>query len=88
MTAKMTRRYSYDGVGMNDYVAQRIRAIRLASNVNQSDVGARLIPPRSYAAVSDIERGKTAITVDLLMCFAVLFDKPLGCFLPDSEATS
>ena len=82
MPARMTAQYDYDGMGVNDYVAQRIRRARLSADMSQGYVGTRLVPPRSHAAVSDIERGKTTITVDLLMCFAVLFDKPLTWFLP------
>jgi transcriptional regulator with XRE-family HTH domain len=82
MPARQVAIYDYKGIGANDYVAQRIREARRESGMNQTEVGKRLVPPRTYAAVSYIEIGKTAITVDLLMCFAVLFDKPLTWFLP------
>lgn len=82
MPSRQEAVYDYAGMGTNDYVAQRIRRARLAADMNQTEVGKRLVPPRTHAAVSDIERGKTAITVEMLMCFAVLFDKPLTWFLP------
>lgn len=50
-----------------------LRDARLSAKLNQGEVGKRLNPPRSHAAVSDIERGKTALTTDLLEQFAAIY---------------
>ncbi len=47
-------------------IGERIRMYRRMAGLSQSEVGQRLAKPRSHAAVSDIERGKTRITVGLL----------------------
>lgn len=48
-------------------VGRNIAAVRQRLlHLTQAEFGRRLVPARSHAAVSDIERGKTAITVDLL----------------------
>jgi transcriptional regulator with XRE-family HTH domain len=54
-------------------IADQLRAQRVRCRLSQSEVGARLRPPRTHAAVSDIERGKTHLTVPLLMQFADIY---------------
>lgn len=44
---------------------ERVRAYREAKGLSQGELGDRLTPSRTHAAVSDIERGKTRMNVDL-----------------------
>lgn len=61
-------------------VHHRVRRAREESGMSQSEVGARLQPHRSHAAVSDIERGKTVMKVALLYQFAEIFQKDIIYF--------
>lgn len=65
----------------NTAVAQRIRTVRRLVGLTQADVACQLTPPRSHVAVSDIERGKTAITVDMLFQLTTILDCTLGQLL-------
>lgn len=56
----------------NSEVGQRLRHIRREMYLTQGEVGDRLIPRRSYAAISDMERGKTEITVHTVFQYARL----------------
>lgn len=48
-------------------VGHNIRVVRRRLlHMTQAQLGQRLVPPRSVSNVSDIERGVSAITVDLL----------------------
>lgn len=76
---------SSENMGVNALVGSRIRQARYAKLYTQKDLGRRLIPHRSHAAVSDIERGKTHITVELLMQCAVIFDKPVSWFFKQRD---
>jgi transcriptional regulator with XRE-family HTH domain len=60
-------------------IGAKIRQLRLAKNKTQSDLGKVL--EISYAAVSDIERGKTDLTVSDLYTIARFFDVPVNEFL-------
>lgn len=53
-------------------IGKRIRMYRRQSGLSQAEVGRRLAKPRSHAAVSDIERGKTRMTVALLREMALV----------------
>ena len=44
-----------------------LRDARVNAGLNGREFGRLLSPPRTHAAVSDIERGKTRITIDLLL---------------------
>lgn len=68
------------------YIGQRIREARCEQGWSQSQLGTLLVPPRTYAAVSDMERGKTAITVDTLITVARATGKPVTWFLPREDA--
>jgi transcriptional regulator with XRE-family HTH domain len=52
-----------------------IRRARLAEGLSQTEVGSLLVPSRSYAAVSDIERGVTALSVDVMLQLAKILNR-------------
>lgn len=58
-------------------VHNRMRDARRATGWTQTDFGVWLPKIRSHAAVSDIERGKTRITVELLHHWSGLCGVPL-----------
>lgn len=61
-------------------VGRRIREAREEIGLSQAELGRLLTRPRSYAAVSDIERGKTRLDVEELEEMAVLLQKELAYF--------
>lgn len=61
-------------------VGRRIRQAREALGLSQADLSSRLTPPRTRAAVSDIERGQTKLDVEDLSELARLLDKDLAYF--------
>lgn len=68
---------------VTDSPSERIRQYRRGAKMKQFAVGQRLSPPRTQAAVSDIERGRTRMTVELADQFAAIFGVErwdiLGC---------
>ena len=64
----------------NEEVGRRIRQAREEKGLLQSDLGRLLSRPRSHAAVSDIERGKTRLDLEELSEIARLLGKPLDFF--------
>ncbi len=61
-------------------IGRRIRQARQDLGLMQADVGRMLSRPRSHAAVSDIERGKTRLNLEELAEMAQLLQKPLAHF--------
>lgn len=49
----------------SDSPGRRVRAYREALGLSQGQLGDCINPARTHAAISDIERGKTQMTVDL-----------------------
>ena len=91
MTARAETEQTREGAvitTVSGFVGMRIRQARDEAGWSQGHLGTLLVPARTYAAVSDMERGKTAITVDVLMCVAALFDKHPTWFLPLGEGGS
>ena len=72
----------------NEEVGRRIRQARGEMGWNQAELGRQLVPSRSHAAVSDIERGKTKLDVEGLSAIAVLLKKPLEYFIPTRATPS
>lgn len=72
----------------NEAVGRRIRQARVEMGWNQAELGRRLAPPRSHAAVSDIERGKTKLDIEELSAVAEVLQKPLDYFIPARPAPS
>lgn len=66
---------SYEEVG------RRVRQARQELGLMQADLGRLLSKPRSHAAVSDIERGKTKLDLEELGELAQLLQKPLAYFI-------
>lgn len=64
---------------------ERIRAARKAANISQGELGQRMARARTYAAVSDIERDKTRLTVDDLLDIAGILDVSPASLLPPIE---
>lgn len=54
-------------------VARRLRSIRQERRLTGGAVGQRLDPPRTYAAVSDVECGRTRLTLDLIDQFCRIY---------------
>lgn len=61
---------------------ERIRAARKAANISQGELGQRMARARTYAAVSDIERDKTRLTVADLLDIAGILDVSPASLLP------
>ena len=59
-------------------IGRRIRQARTEKALMQADLGRLLSKPRSHAAISDIERGRTKLNLDELAEIAELLDKPLS----------
>src|SRR5688572_5395992 len=69
-------------------VGSRIREAREELGLSQAELGRLLTRPRSYAAISDIERGKTRLDVEELEELAVLLQKELAYFYESRSAPS
>ena len=70
----------------NEEVGRRIRRAREEMGLSQAELGRLLTPPRSHAAVSDIERGKTKLDVEGLSMIAQLLNKTLEDLIPSRTA--
>lgn len=70
-------------MSMNEEVGRRVRQAREELGLSQGALGRLLSPPRTHAAVSDIERGKTRLDVDDLSSLATLLRKDLSYFYED-----
>lgn len=64
---------AYPAIGL------RIRLARQKARLTQGELSKRLSKPRTYAAISDIERGRTRLNVDGLLDVA----RACGCLLTD-----
>lgn len=62
-------------------IGQRIREAREEAGLSQEDLGRQLSPRKSHAAISDVERGKTRITVSELANMAAVLGKSVSHFL-------
>lgn len=60
-------------------IGVKIKEYRMKSGLSQSDLGRIL--NKSHAAISDIERGKTDLTVLDLLTIADHLQQPIGFFL-------
>ncbi|MCH7699028.1 MAG: helix-turn-helix transcriptional regulator [Chloroflexi bacterium] len=61
-------------------IGRRIRSAREDAGLSQEQLGNRLDPPRSHAAVSDMERGVTNVGAGVLAQLANILDRPPGYF--------
>ena len=66
-------------------LGNRIRDLRVINNKSQEDLGGAL--GKSHAAVSDIERGKTELSVTDLTKIAQFFDVPVEMLI-STDSTS
>lgn len=69
----------------NEPIGSIIRRERELAGMSQADLGAYLDPPRSYAAISDIERGKSRLKVDDLISIARALGLHPAAFLKESS---
>lgn len=71
----------------SDYQRMRasIRSARIREGYSQADVGRMLQPPRTHVAVSFLERGPTAISVDLLIQLARMLHQSACAWLQIAE---
>jgi transcriptional regulator with XRE-family HTH domain len=67
-------------------IGEKIRALRIHKGISQEELGKSL--ERSHAAVSDIERGKTDLSVNDLYKIAKFFDISVTYFLEEDQNTS
>lgn len=70
----------------HEEVGRRIREAREELGLSQADLGRRLARPRTHAAISDIERGKTKLDIEELSEFAVVLGKDLAYFVEPRPA--
>lgn len=60
-------------------IGSKIREYRIMAGLSQTELGKRL--SRSHAAISDIERGKTELTLTDLLAIAEYLNTPVVFFL-------
>lgn len=66
---------------INRYIRERIKLARTTAGENQSDLAKVL--KTTYATVSDMERGRTAINAAVLVQIAEHYQKSISYFYPD-----
>lgn len=66
---------------INRYIRERIKLARKNAGENQSELAKIL--KTTYASVSDMERGRTAINASVLMQIAHHYKKSISYFFPD-----
>jgi transcriptional regulator with XRE-family HTH domain len=64
----------------NRYIRERIRQVRIAANESQDDLAKKL--SKSRVTVSDMERGRVAVSAADLAFIAALYEKPISFFYP------
>lgn len=69
-----------------DEIGKKIRDLRAKNNKSQEDLGNHL--SKSHAAISDIERGKTELSVSDLNKIAQFFDVPAETLLYSQQPQS
>lgn len=69
-------------------VGRRIRRARQELGLMQADLGRMLSRPRSHAAISDIERGKTRLNLEELAEVAQLLQRPLAYFTEPARTST
>ena len=67
-------------------IGAKIKALRVQKGVSQEELGKAL--SRSHAAISDIERGKTELSVKDLYQIANFFDVSITFFLEENRPTT
>jgi transcriptional regulator with XRE-family HTH domain len=70
----------------HEVVGRRIKEAREALGLSQAALGRLLMPPRTHAAVSDIERGKTRLDVEDLAQLAAILNRDLSYFYGEPPA--
>lgn len=71
---------------VNSYMRDRIRQLRIAANESQGDLAKEL--NKSRVVISDIERGRVAVSAVDLAYIASHYDKPIGYFYPPRISAS
>ena len=72
--------------GMKNSVSDRIRIVRITRNLSQENLAEEL--GISVGAYSNIETGKTKISVERLITIAQILGAPVSAFLDDSDLPS
>lgn len=67
-------------------LGQRVRELREERKLSQQELGEALNPKRTYATVSDIERGVTRLTYDDLTTLARFFGKTVSDLIQEEPA--
>lgn len=69
-------------------IGKKIRTARQEKGLSQGQLGSSLQPIRSHAAISDIERGITDVTITDLSAIANRLNKPLSYFTGSAPQAS
>lgn len=67
---------------INKHIRKQILDARINANESQEDLAKKL--KKSRVAISDMERGKTAINASILVTIADHYDKSITDFYPDN----
>lgn len=67
-------------------IGKRIRVAREEAGLSQEKLGKSLDPPRSHAAVSDMERGVTRVGAVALAQLAAILNKRTGFFFGEEPS--
>ncbi len=67
---------------VNRYIRERIRQVRTVASESQDDLAKKL--EKSRVTVSDMERGRIAVSAADLALIAAYYEKPIGFFYPPS----
>ena len=70
---------------MGTQLGTKIKSLRVQKGISQEELGKAL--NRSHAAISDIERGKTDLSVNDLYQIANFFDVSVTFFLEENQPT-
>jgi len=66
-------------------IGQRIKQARLAKGLKQEDLASKLVPRRTAASISNIEKGDQRIYVDFLYEIANILGVGINTFIPSLE---
>ena len=66
-------------------IGQRIKQARLAKGLKQEELASKLVPSRTAASISNIEKGAQRIYIDFLYEVAIILGVGVDTFCPSIE---
>jgi transcriptional regulator with XRE-family HTH domain len=75
-------------MGTREEIGRRVRSAREGMGLSQTELGRKMTRQRTYAAISDIERGKSALAADELLELARILEKDVSYFYGTQPAAS